>query len=68
MLRFIGLTSPVTYPRLLLASEPASQAKCQKFRRHGIRCTGSLAFLFFSEKGTDDKLVYECKRIHNPHD
>jgi len=28
-------TSPVRYPHLLLASEPALQAKCQKCRRHG---------------------------------
>ena len=36
---------PSHLSRLLLASEPAPQAKCQKCRRHGIRCTGSLALI-----------------------
>ncbi len=42
-----GLTSPVTYPCLLLASEPAPQAKCQKSEGTGIRSTGSLDFFLF---------------------
>jgi len=32
---FNELTSPITYPHLLLASKPAPQATCQKCRRHG---------------------------------
>jgi len=31
---FLLRTSPMTYPYLLLASEPAPQAKCQKCQRH----------------------------------
>ena len=42
---------PSHLSRLLLASEPAPQAKCQKCRRHGIRWTGSLAFLFILQSG-----------------
>jgi len=38
---------PSHLSRLLLASEPAPQAKCQKCRRHGIRCTGPFDSILF---------------------
>ena len=43
---FFSLTSPVTCPCLLLASEAAPQPKCQKSRRdRDYRSTGSLGFI-----------------------